>query len=222
MKQKFLSFSLALVLLLAGCQLNIQPEGAAFATALLRSRYYGEVSEDYTRLVLASPEQAAEDYEDCIAAEMAYLCDYFGAPATESADADQLRHFVEAAYARISFEVGEQQVSDGAISVPVTVRPLRLFDHIGQEEYVPVVLPLWEKYGLSTDETSLASLSATQYRNYTREFFSAILTLVEGRLADAPYGEPQTVTLRLEQDGDYYRPNAEDLAAIHGLTLGYE
>ena len=219
--KKLLALTVVLVLLLSGCQFNIQPEGTAFGYALLRNRYFGEVSEDYLRLALVSPEQAAEDYEETLAAEMAYLCDYFGVK-QENADAEQLRSFAVALYGRISFEVGEQQVSGGGITVPVRVWPLRPFDHIGMEEYVPVVLPLWEKYGVSTDETSLASLSAAQYRSYTREFLSAILTLLESRLADAAYGEAQTVNLRIEQEGDYYRPNAEDLTAIHALVLGYE
>ena len=221
MKQKLLALSLGFIIFLSGCNLNVQPEGTAFVYAMLCNRYFGEVSEDYLRLALVSPEQAAEDYEAVLAAEMAYVCDYFGVK-QENADAEQLRSFVEAVYARSSFEVGEQQVSGGGITVPVRVWPLRLFDHITSEDYVPVVLPLWEKYGVSTDETSIASLSAAQYRNYTREFLSAILTLVESRLADAPYGDAQTVQLRLERDGGYYRPNAEDLAAIHALVLGYE
>ena len=220
MKQKLLALAAALVLLLSGCQLNIQPEGTTFAYALLCSRYFGEVSEEYTRLALASPEQAAEDYEDMVAAEMVYFCAYFGV-AAENADQASLRRFVEAAYGRISFLVGQQQVGDGVISVPVTVQPLRLFDHIGKEEYMAVVGPLWEQFG-AADGTGLSALSAVQRSRYERAYLSGILAMVEGRLAEAVYGEARTVTLRLEQDGDYYRPNAEDLAAIHALTLGYE
>ena len=220
MKQKLLALALGLILLLSGCGFNIQPEGAAFAEGLLRNRYYGEVSADYLRLAVTSPEHAAEDYQKSLAAEMAYFCDYLGI-SEENSDAEQLCAFVTAAYSRISFVVGEQQVSEGVITVPVTVQPLRLFDHITREEYVPVVAPLWEKYSISADE-GLSGMSAFQRNRYEGEFFSAILTLLESHLESAAYGEGQVVQLRLEREGDYYRPNTEDLTTIHALVLGYE
>lgn len=209
---------LCFVFLLTSCSL-FSLDAVSYVDGLLRHNYYGEISEEYLRLVLTDRARAEEDYLRGLEHDTLRFYSFFDLAQSERV-APLLLEYYQQLSAHVSFTVQpkQQSIEDG-YAVDVAVQPILLFDNLSIEDLERALAPVWERYQGYTQEELTGDLA----RAYDEDCAIALIDLLADKLESLVYGEEQVFTLRIQalEDG-YYQLNLQDFAALDACVISYD
>lgn len=214
--RKVCALALSVVLclaVLAGC-------GSSFsATELVKGNldliYLNQYSDTYLKSVNLTKDEANQQYEDGIAVEVDYFCNYFNV-VLDSCDETiqpQIADMYRQIYDHSKFEVGGETRNGDTYLVELTVYPIDIFQKFVEED--------WETYLTQWQERYLAGEFASEQEAETN-WAQGLIDQINGRMDSIGYLDPQTVSVQVTKgdDGRYSIDN-NDFSRIDGLMIAY-
>lgn len=214
--KKVFALALAVVLclaVLAGC-------GSSFsATELVKGNldliYLNQYSDTYLKSVDLTKDEANQQYEDGIAVEVDYFCNYFNV-VLDSCDETiqpQIADMYRQIYDHSKFEVGGETKNGDTYLVELTVYPIDIFQKFVEED--------WETYLSQWQERYLASEFASEEAAET-DWAQGLIEQINGRMDSIGYLDPQTVSVQVTKGDDgLYSIDNNDFSRIDGLMIAY-
>ena len=198
---------------LAGC-------GSSFsATELVKGNldliYLNQYSDTYLKSVDLTKEEANQQYEDGIAVEVDYFCNYFNVVLDSCDDTiePQITEMYHQIYDHSKFEVGGESKNGDTYLVELTVYPIDIFQKFVEED--------WETYLSQWQERYLAGEFASEEEAET-DWAQGLIDLVNARMDSIGYLDPQTVSVQVTKGEDgLYSIDNNDFSRIDGLMVAY-
>ena len=214
--RKVCALALSVVLclaVLAGC-------GSSFsATELVKGNldliYLNQYSDTYLKSVDLTKDEADQQYEDGIAVEVDYFCNYFNV-VLDSCDETiqpQIADMYRQIYDHSKFEVGSETKNGDTYLVELTVYPIDIFQKFVEED--------WETYLSQWQERYLAGEFASEEAAET-DWAQGLIDQINGRMDSIGYLDPQTVSVQVTKGDDgLYSIDNNDFSRIDGLMIAY-
>lgn len=198
---------------LAGC-------GSSFsATELVKGNldliYLNQYSDSYLKSVDLTKEEANQQYEDGIAVEVDYFCNYFNVVLDSCDDTiePQITEMYHQIYDHSKFEVGGESKNGDTYLVELTVYPIDIFQKMVEED--------WDAYLAQWQERYLAGEFASEEEAET-DWAQGLIDLVNARMDSIGYLDPQTVSVQVTKGDDgLYSIDNNDFSRIDGLMVAY-
>lgn len=218
MKKRVLALVLSTVMclvLLTGC-------GGAFSAGDLVQHnldliYLNKYDSSYLKQVSLTEEEADQQYEDGIAVEVQYFCNYFNIDLSACDDTiePQITELYKQIYPYSKYEVGETTKNGDDYDVELTVYPIDIMQKVAEED----------AEGFVEDWTARGE--AGEFYTMTEEEFETawaqgVIDLVFARVSTIGYLEPESLTVRVEKDSDgVYAINEDDFATADAYIIAY-
>ncbi len=214
--KKLLALALSAVLclgVLSGC-------GSSFsATDLVKGNldliYLNQYTDEYLKSVDLTKDEANQQYEDGIAVEVEYFCNYFSVVLDYCDDTiePQITDLYHQIYEYSKFEVGGESKNGDTYLVELTVYPIDIMQKV-MEEDSETITATWEEMnaagGLDTEEA------------YETAWAQLIIDTVSARVGSIGYLEPQTISVQVTKGADnLYTIDSNDFSRIDGLIIAY-
>ena len=214
--KKLLALALSAVLclgVLSGC-------GSSFsATDLVKGNldliYLNQYTDEYLKSVDLTKDEANQQYEDGIAVEVEYFCNYFSVVLDYCDDTiePQITDLYHQIYEYSKFEVGGESKNGDTYLVELTVYPIDIMQKV-MEEASETITATWEEMnaagGLDTEEA------------YETAWAQLIIDTVSARVGSIGYLEPQTISVQVTKGADnLYTIDSNDFSRIDGLIIAY-
>lgn len=214
--KKLLALALSAVLclgVLSGC-------GSSFsATDLVKGNldliYLNQYTDEYLKSVDLTKDEANQQYEDGIAVEVEYFCNYFSVVLDYCDDTiePQITDLYHQIYEHSKFEVGGESKNGDTYLVELTVYPIDIMQKVMDEDS-ETITATWEEMnaagGLDTEEA------------YETAWAQLIIDTVSARVESIGYLEPQTISVQVTKGSDnLYTIDSNDFSRIDGLIIAY-
>lgn len=214
--KKLLALALSAVLclgVLSGC-------GSSFsATDLVKGNldliYLNQYTDTYLKSVNLTKDEANQQYEDGIAVEVEYFCNYFSIVLDSCDDTiePQITELYHQIYEHSKFEVGGESKNGDTYLVELTVYPIDIMQKV-MEEDSETISATWEEMnaagGLDTEEA------------YETAWAQLIIDTVSAHVDTIGYLEPQTISVQVTKGTDNrYTIDSNDFSRIDGLIITY-
>ena len=214
--KKLLALALSAVLclgVLSGC-------GSSFsATDLVKGNldliYLNQYTDTYLKSVDLTKDEANQQYEDGIAVEVEYFCNYFSIVLDYCDDTiePQITDLYHQIYEYSKFEVGGESKNGDTYLVELTVYPIDIMQKV-MEEDAETITATWEEMnaagGLDTEEA------------YETAWAQLIIDTVSARVGSIGYLDPQTISVQVTKGSDnLYTIDSNDFSRIDGLIIAY-
>lgn len=222
--RSILSWVLAcgLAVTLTACGGLSEGEVSAYVQGELDCTYKGQYSQEYLDLVEGMTESyAQQQYEDNAQTEAQRLLSYLDVHSPTDQVNERAVQLVKDIYASARYTVGEgTKLQGGDFAVEVTLSPIELFHLIPEETYRQVWTEICQEHG-TTPDLAIASLSDAEYQALDEEYANQMLDGVEAVLPQLTYGQEQSVTLRLQREGESYILASDDWTALDDMVIDY-
>ncbi len=198
---------------LAGC-------GSSFsATDLVKGNldliYLNQYSSEYLDSVNLTKEEADQQYEDGIAVEVEYFCNYFEVVLDSCDDTiePQITELYHKIYEHSKYEVGEETRNGDTYLVELTVYPIDIMQKVLEEDM--------EAFGTQWQERTAAGEFETE-EAFETAWAQGIIDLVSARVDTIDYLDPQTISVQVTQGDDgLYSIDSNDFSRIDELIIAY-
>ena len=218
MKKRVLALILSAVMcmaLLTGCA------GAFSAGDLVQHNldliYLNQYDSNYLKQVDLTEEEAEQQYEDGIAVEVEFFCDYFNIDldACDDTIEPQITELYHQIYPSSKYEVGETTKNGDAYEVELTVYPIDIMQKV-MEEDAEAFAQDWTERGNAGEFLTMSD------EEFETAWAQGVIDLVFARVATIGYLEPETMTVHVEKDSSgVYSINSDDFASADALIIAY-
>lgn len=201
--------------LLAGC-------GMFFAaTDLVQGNldviYRNEYTQEYLDSVTMTAEEADAQYEEGIGVEVEYFAYYFDIllEYCDESYEERIADLYHEIYAHSKYEVGGQTQNGDTYLVELTVYPIDIMVNVVEED-AEAFMADWQARG-----------EAGEFDEFTDQEFEeawadGIISLVEARVDDIGYLEPEVISVQITPDEDgVYSISDNDFQRIDSLIIAY-
>ena len=196
---------LAVILMagLCGCS-SIDPVKAVDDS--MKLAFTGEVTDDLVAMTGETREELQELYEDMYNELIEDVFDAVGESAyTEDVGKEAITNYVNATLSTIKYEVSDEYTeADGTYYVDVTVYP-PLWAQSAEDYIMGEFLDEWESKILNGQYT------LTTESQLMVDMYNDLFNKLADQAKNTEYGDPETVEIRVEPDGDYYTVNEDDI-----------
>ena len=196
---------LAVILMagLCGCS-SIDPVKAVDDS--MKLAFTGEVTDDLVAMTGETREELQELYEDMYNELIEDVFDSIGESAyTEDVGKEAITNYVNATLSTIKYEVSDEYTEvDGTYYVDVAVYP-PLWAQSADDYIMGEFLDEWESKILNGQYTF------TTESQLMVDMYNDLFNKLADRAKNTEYGDPETVEIRVEPDGDYYTVNEDDI-----------
>ena len=199
---------LLLAVMITGAGCGKSADASAFVKSFMDMLTKGEL-EEYVKLSGQSEEEAKEEYDAITSSISQELASY-------GASEEVQNRYVEvhkAIWAKSKYEVGEaKKIKEDEYEVPVTIEPITgLFDGLSEELEQEA-----NEYGnqIAADGENADQINPVDW------IFNALLDKIEERLDLIEYGDPQTITVKVEKENGVYEiEDSEETGSRIGAAL---
>lgn len=204
----------ALMLLsLTGCSLlgNSKKTYANYVTSLLDTNYKADFT-DYMKITNATQEEAQTVYDDGIDYLADALMAAYGVKDTEGSDIKaQFQTLAKDIYSHASYEVSDVTNTDGTYTVTVTIYPIDIL--VSTYDDVAAYI-----------ENMNQRVAAGDYDDYEldayeNEYAQGIIDILTDALPNVGNGEGVSVTVTIQDNGEYYYISDDDFLALDKAML---
>ncbi len=216
MKMVALALSVCVLLgVLSGCGMFFS------ATDLVQGNldliYRNEYTDEYLASVDLTADEADGQYEEGVQVEADYFAYYFDIylEYCDESYRDRIEDLYHEIYAHSKYEVGEQTQNGDTYLVELTVYPIDIIWNVVEED-TDAFMEDWQARG-----------EAGEFDEYTDQEFEeawadGIIRLVEDRLDDIGYLEPEVISVQITPDDDgVYSISDNDFQRIDSLIIAY-
>lgn len=214
--KKLLALLLSAVLclgVLSGC-------GSSFsASELVKGNldliYLDQYTDTYLKSVNLTKEEANQQYENGIATEVDYFCNYFSIVLDSCDDTiePQITELYHQIYEYTKFEVGGESKNGDTYLVELTIYPIDIMQKV-MEEDADAFSTQWQ--------TLTESGELTTEEAYETAWAQGIIDMVSARVDSIGYLDPQTISVQVVKGADgRYSIDESDFSRIDGLIIAY-
>lgn len=191
------------------------PNAAELLEGSLDLAYRNRYTEAYLKAAGLTAEEAQQQYEAGLEAELAVFAGYFDVDLTRcSRDAaEEFRAFCRDVYSSTKYEVGKPAKTDSGYTVALTVYPVDILQKFRTEDLPELMVDWRARY----DKGEFDAMDKAQYEDL---WIHTLLSALEGVQPGYLEGESITVTLTRDSDGVTVI-SPEDLAKIDSLIIAY-
>lgn len=218
MKKRVLALALSAVMclaLLTGC-------GGAFSAGDLVQHnldliYLNQYDSSYLKQVDLTEEEADQQYEDGIAVEVEYFCNYFNIDldACDDTIEPQITELYKQIYPHSKYEVGETTKNGDNYDVELTIYPIDIMQKVVEEDAEAFAAD-WQARGEAGEFYSMTD------EEFETAWAQGIIDLIFARVATIGYLDAQTMTVHVEKDTDgVYAINSDDFSNIDAWIIAY-
>lgn len=228
MKWVAMAGAAVLALSLTACgsiSLNLGSEAdrmASYVQGQLDMAYRGQYNEDFLQAVQKTEEEAQAQYEQWMETEAEFfiygvgLIDY---PTEEITQ--RLSELYKEIYSHSDYTVGAAtKLASGNYAVEVTVRPMDIMTKVTSDDFEEIFEQILTDRGITTQE-QLEALSEEECQEIDALYAQKIVDLVEAQLPTMGYGEAETFTVQIEDDGNIWTPSQDDFNSIDLAMIDY-
>ena len=212
---KRILIAILLILCAALCCGCGAPNAAELLEGSLDLAYRNRYTEAYLKAVGLTAEEAQQQYEAGMEAELAVFAGYFDIDLTlcSREAAEEFRGFCRDVYGSAKYEVGKPAKTDTGYTVALTVYPVDILQKFRDGSLSGLMSDWQTRY----DKGEFDAMDKTQYEDlWIRTLLSALKDVQPGYLD----GEIVTVTLTRDSDGVTVI-SPEDLTKIDSLVIAY-
>lgn len=185
--------------LLGGC--TSKKDVQSYLEALLDTSYKNDTA-GFVKMELGTQEDAAALYEQGIETGTEAFCSRLG---VTDVFKDDFSALYKDMLGKVRYEVGDAvKQSDGSYDITVSYEKMNIFQPAAAiyQEKVAALAEGWAE-GETPDEEEMLNQIVLAYKES-----------METVLAEVQYSEPQTMTVRIELNGNMYMPNSDDVAEL--------
>lgn len=177
--------------------------------------YLNAPSEAYLNIVSNSKDDLSAIYEKGLEVEAGYFATYFSID-LELAPEDTLSRIVELyrqIYTYSKYEVGEPVKGDNEYMVDITIHPMDIIKKVAEEDWAAFEEE-WKGLAEQRVDMTEAEIEAA--------WADMVIKLVEERIPNIGYFEPQTITIKVTKGEDgIYVISDNDFGRIDCLIIQY-
>lgn len=200
--------------LFSGCGKKAEVEPVALVQGALDARYKNLYSDEYLTMTEKTKETMEAEYEDLIQVSMEAFAEYFTIDLEKcgSTVPERIREILRTIYAESDYEIGTVIPSGESYLVSVTLYPSDAVQMVMAED--------WQSFEEDWigDYENLYTLTDAEFEQAWAE---RILELFEARIETMSYMNPETISIQITQDGDYFTIINTDYERLDNLMIEY-
>lgn len=213
---------------LSGCgslSLNIGDESQrmkSYVQGYLDLTYKGQFNEEYLQEMDLTEEEAQEQYEQGIQAEVEFfqnaiaIFDFRYDEVTE-----KLTELYKKIYSHSDYTVvSSNKLDSGNYVVEVTVRPIDIMTNFTSDDFQAIFETVLADMGVTTQE-QLDAMSEEDYQKADQLYAQQVVQMLEEKMGSIGNGEEKSLTVQIEDDGDMWSPSQDDFDAINLAIIDY-
>ncbi len=199
---------------LTGCLAEF--DAKAYVQGNIDVVYLNKITDEYLKIVSNTKDELNDIYEQGMEVEADYFVSYFSIDLSIAPEGtfERIVEIYKQIYANSKYEVGEPLKSGEDYLVDVTIYPMDIIMKVVEED--------WEAF----EESYVAAASESETELTAEElealWVDGILGLVENRISNIGYLEPQTISISVTKGADgAYSISDNDFGRIDTLIIQY-
>lgn len=216
-----LTAAMAMSLAACGGGNSVKSDGQVYLQGLLDNLYLGQQNEDYLALFEMTAEDAAQEHEDGLEAEVyrfAYIC---GIEDLNDEIMAEIREVLKRVYSHAKYTIkSSSKLESGNYAMEVEVEPIDVMIRMTEDDLTSAWEGTMEHFEATME--SLSAMSDEEFYLLDNYYTARVLELVEERLGEVGYEPAVTLTMTLQQDAEgYYDFSQDDFDKLDAKIMPY-
>ncbi len=219
-----LCLTAAMALSLAACGgtgKSLKNDGQVYLQGLMDNLYLGQQNEDYLELFEMTAEDATQEHEDGLEAEVYRFAYIFGIEDLNDEVMAQAKEVLRQAYLNAKYTIkSSSKLESGNYAMEVEIEPIDVMIRITDDDLSAAWESTLEHFEATTE--SLSAMSDEEYYLLDNYYAAQVLELVQQGLDGMGHEPAVMLTMTLQQDAEgYYDFSQDDFDKLDAKIMPY-